>query len=84
MGAACKGDGAATPLSELDTASESAGESYVEPSSGAAETDAAEDIIGLVKDGCVRLGEDAAADTCSLVNVEADGGGIDGAVGAAG
>ena len=77
------GDDAATagPLTEGDTASESAGESYAEPSTGAADTEAAEDNIGLVTEGCVKLGEDVAADTCSLVNT-ADNGGIEGAVGA--
>lgn len=44
-------------------ASDNAGESYEDPSTGAADTDAAEDITGLVSDGCVKLGEDVTADT---------------------
>lgn len=76
----CGEDAPAAPLA--GKASDSAGESYEEPSTGATETEAAEDIIGLVKEGCVRLGEDVAADTCSLDNVGAVDC-IDGAGGAA-
>ena len=73
------------PETELGTASDSAGEScaeYIESSTGAA--DAAEDSNGLVNDGCVKLGDDVAADIWSIVRAEPveDEVGIDGAVGA--
>lgn len=62
----CGDDVAAGPLMELGTASDSAGESsrpeYKEPSAGCADTDAADESIGLVTEGCVKLGDDVAAD----------------------
>lgn len=69
------------PLTELGTASDNAGESYIESSTGATDADAAEDIMGLVNDGCVRLGEDVTPEVLSAVEVAVD---IDGAVGAGG
>lgn len=57
------GDEVGPALPELGTASENAGESYADPSIGAADTDAADEMTGLVRDGCVKLGEDVAADT---------------------
>lgn len=48
----------------MGTASDRAGEpwaEYVDPS-GCCDIDAAEDRIGLVNDGCVRLGEEAETD----------------------
>ena len=52
------------PALTPETASEIAGES-MEPSASLPETDA-DDKKGLVVDGCVRLGEDAAALACSV------------------
>jgi len=74
----CGDDVAAGPLIELGTASESAGESRTEePSACCADTDA-EESIGLVTDGCVRLGDDVIADTWSGASEVVD---IDGAGG---
>ena len=63
------------------TASDNAGESYDEPSTGAADVDAAEDMTGLVSDGCVKLGDNVDAVASVVVDVAVD---IDGAVGAVG
>lgn len=72
---------------ELGTASDKAGESwaeYSEPSAGCAETDA-EESIGLVTEGCVKLGDDVMAEFWSgASDDEAAVEDIDGAVGAAG
>lgn len=62
-------------------ASESAGESYDESSTGTAEVEAAEDMTGLVNDGCVKLGEAVVAVASVVIDMVVD---IDGAVGAAG
>lgn len=84
----CGDDVAAGPLIELGTASDNAGESslpeYIEPSAGAAETDAADESIGLVTEGCVKLGDDATADVWSCVTVDVVAVAIDGAVDAPG
>lgn len=67
--ARCGDDVAAGPLIELGTASDNAGESagpeYNDSSAGCADTDAADESIGLVTDGCVKLGDDVAADAWS-------------------
>ena len=59
---------------ELGTASDSAGDSsrpeYSDPSAGCADTDAADESIGLVTEGCVKLGDDAAADVWSCAALE--------------
>lgn len=84
----CGDDVAAGPLIELGTASDSAGESslpeYKDPSPGATETDAADESIGLVTEGCVKLGDDATADIWSCATVDDVAVAIDGAVGAPG
>ncbi len=70
----CGGDDelAIGPFADTGTASDNAGESNVELSIAAADTDAAEDMTGLVEDGCVKLGEEVAADIWSAVSTDDD------------
>lgn len=83
----CGEDVATGPDIELGTASDNAGEScaeYIESSGGT--TEAAEDSKGLVSEGCVRLGDEAAADVWSVMRAEPveEDVGIEGAFGAMG